>query len=157
MKQTRSDTKKTKRHGRCRNDAERFIKRMKVRRAKGLPVRRCRCPWFIRRRMGEESLLFKTSPRADIPMVKTPLKDNTGEKMDVVDEFSKPIPDETAQTISAVQSSKRMLILQKQITDLSKKIKELEQLKFDIEMKRPVKSDVDVEECERTQIKSVLN
>ena len=107
--------------------------------------------------MGEEFLLFKTSPRAKIPMVETPLKDNTGEKMDVVDEFSKPIPDETAQTISAVQSSKRMLILQKQITDLSKKMKELEQLKFDIEMKRPAKSDVDVEECEKMQIKSVLN
>ena len=91
MKQTRSDIKKIKRRGRCRNDAERFIKRMKVRRAKGLPVRRCRCPWFVRRRMGEESLLFKTSPRTKIPMVETPLKDNTGEKMDVVDEFSKPI------------------------------------------------------------------
>ena len=149
MKQMRSDIKKIKRRGRCRHDAERCIKRMKVRRAKGLPVRRYRCPWFIRRRMGEESLLFKTSPRAKIPMVKTPLKDNTGEQMDVVDEFSKPIPDETTQTISAVQSSKRMFILQNQITDLSKKIEDLEQLKFDIEMKRPVKSDVDVEECER--------
>ena len=59
----------------------------------------------------EESLLFRTSPRTKIPMVETPLKDNTGEKMDVVDEFSKPIPDETAQTISTVQSSKRMLSL----------------------------------------------
>ena len=68
--------------------------------------------------------------------------------MNIVDEFAKRNPGEITPTISPVQSSKRMSVLQKKITGLSRKIKELEQLMFDIEMKKSVKSDVDVRQCE---------
>ena len=49
-----------------------------------------------------------------------------------------------------------MSVLQNDITDLSKKIKEREQLMFDFEVQKSLKSDVDVRECEKLEIKTGL-
>ena len=45
--------RKSGRRGKYRDDTERFLKRMGRRIQHGLPVRRRRCPWFVRNRLGQ--------------------------------------------------------------------------------------------------------